>query len=803
MVNDEQLFENLKEIIGVPPVYAESQPIVLEQDSCSADPISIDGYTFVREIYRGGQGIVFQAIQIATKRSVAIKLLVDGRYATDEKRIRFEREIDLVAQLKHPNIVTIYDSGLSRGQAFYSMEYVAGATLDKHVRSLDGSSFVAGATDKAFIRNILRIFLKIGNAVSHAHRHGVIHRDLKPGNIIVDEDGEPKILDFGLAKIDDWSGQDHHPTVTGEYLGTPAYSSPEQVLGKTDSIDTRSDVYSLGVILFELLTQRFPYSVTGSFVEVANEIRDTLPNSPAALNRIIDNELETIVLKALAKKPQSRYQTVDQLVDDIESYLAGRPIEAKRDSSWYVLRKSIRRYWPALSVVAIVLIALTCSLFVSMGFHRQAVRDRNLAEQANQKTGAALQQVSTQKAAAEKQSYIAGLAAAAGSIQLHDVAETNKRIQRVPTSLRGWEWYHFLHLLDDSETSIRVFDRKATFACLSGDQKQLLAAGQDNSIRLIEFGTHSELLRIDRESYGPVQASPDFEWTAYSADDGSVQVIKTQTFEKIHRFFGMGQSPTCIRFSDDGQKLAAGFAKGKDSQGRVGVAIWDLTTGEKIREFPFQFWHINDLRFSPDQKRLAAITFEGGSVWDIPTGRRLQKLPDRPGMENCIAFDNTGTKIFTGGADGLIHCFDLTTNRESFQLQGHRGAITDFEVCDGGQKLVSVSRDKTVRVWDLTEQKSIKVLKGHTWAIESLKLINGGKKLITASWDQTIRVWEGIHAPRSNYVAAAHADQVIALAFSPNGRLFATSSNDQTIKIWSTGDRQLVQTLEGHSAPVQ
>jgi non-specific serine/threonine protein kinase/serine/threonine-protein kinase len=315
----------------------------------------IEGYDILRELHRGGQGVVYKAIQRATKRTVALKVLLQGPYATAKQRHRFEREIDLVASLQHPNIVTLYDSGLSAGRHYFAMEYIHGQPLDAYL-----------SAKTVPIDDTLRLFAKICTAVNYAHQRAVIHRDLKPGNILIDSSGEPHILDFGLAKTAGPGLAEGGPvTVTGEFMGTLAYASPEQTQGDPNQIDIRTDVYSLGVILYEMLTGKYPYEVVGQMADVLRNIAEAEPKKPSTIRRQINDEVETIVLKALAKDKVRRYQSAENLAKDVEHYLAGEPIEAKRDSGWYVLRKTILRHRVPVGVgVAFMLVILT-SLIVS------------------------------------------------------------------------------------------------------------------------------------------------------------------------------------------------------------------------------------------------------------------------------------------------------------------------------------------------------------------------------------------------------------------------------------------------------
>lgn len=395
------------------------------------------GYEILGEIHRGGQGVVYRAVQRSTKRLVAVKLMHGGLAGGSAGRARFEREVEVLGRLHHPGIVKVHDSGVTtEGGIFYVMDYVAGEPLDGVIRrwraqadtarrattgtstssrsAARSSTLGSGELDRR-----LELFAKVCEGVNAAHLRGVIHRDLKPANVRLDEDGEPVVVDFGLVKLTESysssafasgpadAGPESGPdaptlappeapvmTATGQFVGSMPWSSPEQAEGAHDRVDTRSDVYSLGVILYQIVTSgRFPYAVIGTMRQVMQNILHTEPERPSSIDRAVNDEVETILLKALAKEPDRRYQSAGELARDIRRYLDGEPIEAKRDSGWYLLTKAARKHRvPAGFAAAMAL--LTVAFTVLLGFKYaeadglRAVAESRATAEANARTQA-------------------------------------------------------------------------------------------------------------------------------------------------------------------------------------------------------------------------------------------------------------------------------------------------------------------------------------------------------------------------------------------------------------------------------
>lgn len=341
---------------------------------------ALDKYDVLERVQHGGQGVVYKAQQRGANRIVALKLLLDGPLAGDRQRFRFDREVELISRLRHPNIVTLYDSGSVRGRPFFAMEFVEGLPIDDFVILND-----LRPTD------ITALMIKVCRAVNYAHQNGVIHRDLNPANILVDSEGQPHIFDFGLAK-DEWSSDEEHRfSLTGQIIGTLPYLSPEQAGGFDGAADVRSDVYALGVILYELLTEVFPYTVSGKPHAVRNAI---ISSEPVPLRKAlklshpdrapdleaVNRDLEAILSKALSKSKDERYQSAAELADDLARYQSGEAVSVRAGSRFYYWRKALRRHRVAATIAFVVLASMGVSSIVVTASLFQVRAQRDVSE---------------------------------------------------------------------------------------------------------------------------------------------------------------------------------------------------------------------------------------------------------------------------------------------------------------------------------------------------------------------------------------------------------------------------------------
>ena len=347
----------------------ESAPIMPPKFGMPSFPASIGRYRIIRLLGEGGMGAVYEAEQDQPRRRVALKVIKTA-WATPEALRRFEREFQLLGRLHHPGIAQIYEAGTANTgfgfQPFFAMEIIHGTSLVEYADARHLNT-----------RQRLALMIQVCEAIQHAHDRGIIHRDLKPANILVDENGRPKILDFGLARVTDSDAQVTRQTDVGQLLGTLAYMSPEQVLADPSALDTRSDVYALGVILYELLAGKLPYQLARHLHEAVQTIQQVDPNPLSTVNRMYRGDIETIVARALEKDKARRYASAAELAADIRRYLEDQPITAKAPSTIYQLQKFARRNKALVVGTAAVFLVLVAGIIVSS---REAVLARR-AEQ--------------------------------------------------------------------------------------------------------------------------------------------------------------------------------------------------------------------------------------------------------------------------------------------------------------------------------------------------------------------------------------------------------------------------------------
>jgi serine/threonine protein kinase/Tfp pilus assembly protein PilF len=362
-------------------VHSRGTAVSAAVEAAETAPPMIEGYQITKLLGYGGAGQVWKALQQSTQREIALKVLRPGAMASPKAKGRFEREVELSAKLSHPCIVQVYDRGISHGVGYYAMELIEGIHLDRYVQSNEFSH-----------RQMIEILSDIARGVQYAHQKGVIHRDLKPSNIIIKTDGSPVVVDFGLAKALEPDESELELTLDGSISGTPAFMSPEQATGRHDQVDTRSDIFSLCVILYRLITGDTPHDLTGTPYDVQKRIAEIEVRRPREACPELDPEIEAILLKGLAHNPEHRYASAGALADDLDNFLSGDPISAQPATTWYFLRKRLAKHRGKVAIAASMLALLAGMAiysYISVTEQRDiAVAQRSIAVQQTQKAKA-------------------------------------------------------------------------------------------------------------------------------------------------------------------------------------------------------------------------------------------------------------------------------------------------------------------------------------------------------------------------------------------------------------------------------
>lgn len=802
--NDKARFDRLAKPfkpVGDPvaqPVNVDATLLSSEADSHSQSTRAPDigsklryfgDYELLEEIARGGMGVVYKARQSTLKRIVALKMILSGQLAGEEAVGRFYTEAEAAAKLDHPNIVPIFEIGQHQGQHYFSMAYVDGESLARKL--------MAGPLPP---RDAAQLMKKVADAITYSHIEGVVHRDLKPANVLVDKDGEPRVTDFGLAKrisTQSLAGNTQESvanlTTTGQILGTPSYMPPEQASGKTDDVGPLADVYSLGALLYCLVTGRPPFQAA-SPIDTLLQVLEREPVPPRQLNPGVPRDLETICLKCLEKDCGRRYQSAREFADELQRFLEGRPIAArpasKAERSWRWCRRNPVIAATSALAVASLLMSVTLGIVFAIHQSRAAEHNRLMLAESYLEKGQTL---------CEQGDIARGLLWMARSLET--APNSAPGLQRAIRADLG-AWCPPSAGLRKSLT----LQNGVSVVAFSADGKTFMTEEGTQTVLFWETDTLQALGKVKHSQQvsgnipnRTVVWNPDgktFATDCYDIGTGAVaQLWDVATGRVIRRFvqppLASGDKPSgntyaiCLAFSRDGKTLVT-------VDHNKGVLLWEVASGKHIGP-PISAeigklhtdW-IEAVAISPNGRMVAT----GGRdntvrLWDTTTGQPIGPSLPHSGWVRAICFSPDGKTILTGSLDGKAHFWDSATGEmvgaplsiSSPNSSAHGFVAVAFSP-DGSRIVTAFGHD--ARHWNAATQQPIGQPLRHTSDVTSVAFSPDGKTVLTGSSDSTARLWDVPEQPPAEMILV-HKYPVTAAAFSPVGNIVGTGS--QEIKV--------------------
>lgn len=790
--------------------------------------------TLVRFVAEGGMGRVYEGLQGMPCRTVAVKVIRPGVLSKASLK-RFEYEAHILGRLTHPGIARIYSLGMQPvhggDMPYFVMEYIA-----------DARPITAYAADHDLsTRARLQLFRDVCRAVAHGHQQGVIHRDLKPGNMLVDAAGQAKIIDFGIARTTDGDATlTTMHTELGQLVGTVQYMCPEQFSGDPDAVDVRADVYALGVVLYELLVGRLPYDVARRPVyAVARLVQESEPTPISTVNPRLRGDLATIVMKCLEKDRARRYSSAAELEADLGRYLGGEPITASPPRLGASLVRLARRHKLAALTATGLLTAIVAGGIGASIFAVQAARERATALRETARADA-------EATLSRQRLYVANLrslqaAISTGNLRLgRQLHAENRGLVGTPLPLEmnvlAADLDHALVVLDWKRGPVRDVEyspdgRILAATCIAGDKwqslddlKRLSHASSLHSRKgdLLFFGVDGQrayerlesphdtwsklwsaqtaatgLRSVDDLATVPLAVCPAVNRTAVHTAEGRVRIVTAASAAEDVTLEHHRGRLTAAAFSPDGTRLAIlGAARS--------LGLWDVTSGRRIAMLGDADARFGDFHFSPDGGRIAAIFDRRDRrrevcLYDTRTGRHLSTVTTQRGrgpIDSLLAFSPDGDRLATNFDDHELQVWDVASGTRVAGLPGTAGIATAAAFSPDGRQVAGGFTNGTIRLWDSRTSAVERELLGHDGGVTTLAFHPAGETLASGAHDGTVRIWS--RATAQPLATLPEHPGMTAAAFSPDGRQLAVAPQGTgSVELWNPRTIQRLHALAG------